>query len=312
MFGLILDNLQVPRPFFAHEAALNNWYWHTSPYPEKGLTQIEIALTHQGNMAVFCEGTEYRNEGLPFLLCTASSVNVRVEDIPPEDSAPETIRECTISILWNSAHVRFGELTEEIRSDPNVLLLPLFLCPCPELSRVERLILAYISSSVSGRASDIAFCISAWYELISLLDRFARQPERRSQSRAAEYYTKKIDYWIETRYNRKLSLAEMAEEMHVTPNYLSSVYRKVRGMRFGEALLAVRMKKARELLRNRALSPADVAEAVGFGSEVTFRRKFRRFYGVTPSEFRRIDGELPLLVEKPIRPPEIESGIENS
>ncbi len=311
MFGLIFNSMQVPCPHFAHEAALDNWYWHTAPAPRKGLTQIEIALTYQGNMAVFCEGTEYRNEGLPFLLCTASSVDVCVEDIPPGDGVPETIRECTVSVLWDSAHVRFGELTEELRSDPDVLLLPFFLCPCPELRRVEHLILAYISSSVSGRASDKAFCISAWYELVSLLDRYARQPERRSQPRAAEYYTKKIDYWLEIRYNRKLSLAEMAEEMHVTPNYLSFVYRKVRGMRFGEALLAVRMRKARELLRDRAMSPADVAEAVGFGSEVTFRRQFRRFYGVTPSEFRRIEGELPLLVEKPIRPPDKDGGNEN-
>ncbi len=311
MFGLILDGLQVPRPHFAHEAALDNWYWHTAPTPRKGSTQIEIALTHQGNMAVFCEGTEYRNEGLPFLLCTASSVDVRVEDIPPDDGVQQTIRECTVSILWDSAHVRFGELTEEIRSDPDVLLLPLFLCPCPELRRVEHLILAYISGNVSGRASDKALCVSVWYELVSILDRFARQPERRSQPRAAEYYTKKIDYWIETRYHQKLSLADMAEEMHVTPNYLSSVYRKMRGMRFSEALLAVRMRKARELLRDHAMSPADVAEAVGFGGEVTFRRQFRRFFGVTPSEFRRIDRELTLFVEKPVRPSDTEAGDEN-
>ena len=99
--------------------------------------------------------------------------------------------------------------------------------------------------------------------------------------------------------------------MHITPNYLSSVYRKERGMRLGEALLAVRMRKARELLRDRAMSLADIAEAVGFGGEVTFRRQFRRFFGVTPSELRRIDKELTLFMEKPIRPPDNETGDEN-
>lgn len=311
MYGLILDGLHMPHPHFAHEVSLDNYCWHTARSPQTGLTQIEIALTHQGNMAVFCNETEYRNEGLPFLLCTSSSIDVRVEDVPPEDSPPETIRESTVSILWDSAYVRFGELTEEIQTDPDVLLLPLFLCPCPELRRVEHLILTYINSKVSGHASDKAICVSVWYELVSLLDRIARLPESRSRPRAADFYTNKIDYWIETRYNRKLSIAEMAKEMHVTPNYLSSLYRKERGLRFGEALLAVRMRKARELLRNRAMSLGDVAEAVGFGGAVTFRRQFQRFFGITPSEFRRIDGELPLLVEKPLRRPVSETGDKN-
>lgn len=71
------------------------------------------------------------------------------------------------------------------------------------------------------------------------------------------------------------------------------------------------MRKARELLRNRAMSLGDVAEAVGFGGVVTFRRQFQRFFWVTPSEFRRIDGELPLLVEKPLRPLVTETGERN-
>ena len=299
MVGLILDGLRIPRPHFAHEVAVDGYSWKTGSSPEEGLTQIEIALTHQGDMSILCEGTEYRNEGEPFLLCTSSCADIRAEAV-----FRETVRECTVSILWDSAHVRFGELTEELLTDPDVLLLPLFLCPCPELRRVENLILTYISGSVSNQASDRAVCVSAWFELVSVLDKFARRPIEPSRPRTAGYFTKKLDYWIESRYRAKLALSDLAAEMHVTPNYLSSVYRSMRGVRFSEALLTFRMRKARELLRDRSMSLSDVAEAVGFGSETYFRRQFRRFYGVTPSEFRRIDGELTLFCQKPIRPKE--------
>jgi AraC-like DNA-binding protein len=48
-----------------------------------------------------------------------------------------------------------------------------------------------------------------------------------------------------------------------------------------------RMTKAAELLRDSDLAMIDVAERVGYRSEASFNRAFKRLEGVTPGAFRR-------------------------
>ncbi len=51
-------------------------------------------------------------------------------------------------------------------------------------------------------------------------------------------------------------------------------------------LTEVRMQRAKTLLRTTRLGVAQIAQAVGYTSGVTFDRIFKRAYGITPSEFR--------------------------
>jgi AraC-like DNA-binding protein len=48
-----------------------------------------------------------------------------------------------------------------------------------------------------------------------------------------------------------------------------------------------RMDRACELLLNRKLTIAHVAEAVGFSDQALFATRFRRHCGMSPSQFRR-------------------------
>jgi AraC family transcriptional regulator, activator of mtrCDE len=51
-----------------------------------------------------------------------------------------------------------------------------------------------------------------------------------------------------------------------------------------------RMQQADQLLRDRRLSVAGVAEQLGYSTEAAFRRAFKRIRGVGPGEIRRIAG----------------------
>lgn len=52
-------------------------------------------------------------------------------------------------------------------------------------------------------------------------------------------------------------------------------------------LLSLRMSRASELLQNPGLSLASIAFSIGYGSEASFNRAFRRWSGMTPGLFRR-------------------------
>jgi AraC-like DNA-binding protein len=59
------------------------------------------------------------------------------------------------------------------------------------------------------------------------------------------------------------------------------------GVRYGELLESVQNDVARQLLRDTALQVQQVAEALHFSSAANFATAFRRWTGLTPSEYRR-------------------------
>jgi transcriptional regulator GlxA family with amidase domain len=54
--------------------------------------------------------------------------------------------------------------------------------------------------------------------------------------------------------------------------------------------LALRVDRARQLLRETGLSELEVAIATGFGSTSQFSRAFARAYGASPSRYRKASG----------------------
>jgi len=83
-----------------------------------------------------------------------------------------------------------------------------------------------------------------------------------------------------------VSLPAIADHVHLHPVYLSKVYK----VETGEALTAyvyrLRMEKAAYYLRTSAAKVFEVAELVGYNNTAYFIRVFKKFYDVTPQEYR--------------------------
>jgi AraC-like DNA-binding protein len=91
---------------------------------------------------------------------------------------------------------------------------------------------------------------------------------------------------IESGYAEPLALVGVAAEVHVSPQYLSSVFRRTHGVGFLEALHRVRVDHAVRLLEETDRKVTDIASACGFGSLAAFHRSFLRLAGRTPSACR--------------------------
>lgn len=83
-----------------------------------------------------------------------------------------------------------------------------------------------------------------------------------------------------------LSLASVAQEVGVTPNYFSTLFRQNVGCGFSVYLTDRRMAHARDLLRFTKLSSAQVAAASGYPDARYFSTQFHRTQGCTPREYR--------------------------
>ena len=69
--------------------------------------------------------------------------------------------------------------------------------------------------------------------------------------------------------------------------YLTTAFKRVYGISVQEYLLRVRMQKAKELLKATELQIQEIGERVGYEDQLNFSRIFRKYEGISPSEYRR-------------------------
>ena len=94
--------------------------------------------------------------------------------------------------------------------------------------------------------------------------------------------------YLEENYHRDLSLEEVASYAHLSPAYFSTFFRKHVGTTFTDYLAAVRIEKAKEILRETGVRVTDLARRVGYRNSRYFSQVFKRHTGCTPTEYVRI------------------------
>lgn len=94
---------------------------------------------------------------------------------------------------------------------------------------------------------------------------------------------------LRSQYMREeLTVAEVAEQVYVTPNYLSTLFKKEMGVTVSDYLTYVRVERAKELLRSPGIKLYEAARQVGYGDPNYFTKAFKRREQMTPSEYREI------------------------
>lgn len=89
------------------------------------------------------------------------------------------------------------------------------------------------------------------------------------------------------------TVAELAAVCGLSRSLFADTFAKATGDTPGRYLATVRMEKARELLRIRALPLADVAHRSGYSTDMAFIRAFKRHFGVTPGQYRAENASSP-------------------
>lgn len=96
---------------------------------------------------------------------------------------------------------------------------------------------------------------------------------------------RRIKEYIAHNHARRVSLHDLADLSGLSPFHLLRAFRKETGLPPHEFLTAVRVERAKQLLRRRVLI-ARVAHEVGFADQSHFTRVFKRIVGVTPGKYR--------------------------
>jgi len=104
----------------------------------------------------------------------------------------------------------------------------------------------------------------------------------------ASAYVQQIKNYIQKNYAQKITLEIIAEVLHLTPVYLSIIFKNETGMNYSRYLTLVRMDKAKELLKRCDRNLTQISNEVGYDSTNYFTRLFKEVTGIKPSEYRRL------------------------
>jgi AraC-like DNA-binding protein len=88
--------------------------------------------------------------------------------------------------------------------------------------------------------------------------------------------------------NSELSLAKLADSIGLSPHHLSEVLNQHAGKNFNHFINAYRVKEVCDMLHSSSsFKVLDIAMQAGFSSKSTFNTIFKKFTGVTPTQYRQ-------------------------
>ena len=83
-----------------------------------------------------------------------------------------------------------------------------------------------------------------------------------------------------------LSLDAIAQELHISASHLSRTFKKETSGSLTEYINKARINKAKELLQDTDLLTYEISEAVGYNDATYFSSIFRKYEGISPSEYK--------------------------
>lgn len=97
----------------------------------------------------------------------------------------------------------------------------------------------------------------------------------------------KVKEDLEKNFAKLFSLSELAEKYHISPSYLSHVFKRITGFSVMNYLLLCRIAAAKVKLTTTNLTVSQIVEQCGFSDFSNFSRNFKAHVGMTPKEFRK-------------------------
>jgi AraC-like DNA-binding protein len=95
--------------------------------------------------------------------------------------------------------------------------------------------------------------------------------------------------WSEVRKNpaKNWTVKKMAAIMTVSPSHFYAICRKYQNISPLSKVTELRMEAAKKLLAGSNENICDIAESIGYGSEFSFAKAFKKNTGTSPGRFRR-------------------------
>lgn len=91
--------------------------------------------------------------------------------------------------------------------------------------------------------------------------------------------------YIDKHFNKDISLKEISQEVSISPQYFSRIFKEELGVTFIDYLTQVRIKHAKKMLKEKNKSIKEICFEIGYNDPNYFSRLFKKIEGVSPTEY---------------------------
>ncbi|GBG10523.1 DNA-binding response regulator [Paenibacillus agaridevorans] len=146
---------------------------------------------------------------------------------------------------------------------------------------------ARITEQTPAGMSEWMKCESREQALDRLLERLRDYSKHKIKRKETDHpEINKIIAYVNSHYDKELTLKGMAKYVNMGEQYLSGLFKKKTGEQFIQYVLRIRIEWACHYLEETDLRVMEICERVGFVHLNYFLKQFKKWTGFTPSEFR--------------------------
>jgi len=125
--------------------------------------------------------------------------------------------------------------------------------------------------------------IKEWFnEVVINIAEYINNKQKRKNQEIVE----RVKCYVLSNYSDPITLDSIADTLYISRNHFCRLFKEITGETFGEYITRVRLEKACELLEKTQDTINDIAETVGFGNKQNIIRAFKKYYGMTPTQYR--------------------------
>jgi two-component system response regulator YesN len=121
--------------------------------------------------------------------------------------------------------------------------------------------------------------------IVKVLDAFLDSVYETKNIKNAKILSEAMNY-IRRNYNNDLSLEKVAQNIYISPYYLSHLFKEELNITFVEYLTMVRVEEAKKLLSSPSMSILAIASEVGYEDASYFSKVFKKTTGLSPNQYR--------------------------
>lgn len=111
--------------------------------------------------------------------------------------------------------------------------------------------------------------------------------DNRGKKPTNQHLINAIEY-IKLNYDKDVSLETVAKNIYVSNYYLSHLFRDELNMTFSDYVNKIRMDESLVLMKTTNMTIQKIAEEVGINDANYFTKIFKRYYGVTPTNYLKL------------------------
>lgn len=124
------------------------------------------------------------------------------------------------------------------------------------------------------------------HEIRTCIDSYYETCKGRPASAGYSPLIQKALHVIDKSYKEPISLNSVAEQLNITPQYLSRLFMKEMSRSFVDYLTSYRMERAKNLLQDTNMKINTICVQVGYQDAKYFCTLFKKITGVTPNQYR--------------------------